>query len=50
MNSTSSISSLAKIGLHAKPKPFRVMVLGTSGVGKTGNYFFCSVTRFDCRI
>lgn len=39
MNSTSPKSSLAKIGLHPKPKPFRILILGTSGVGKTGNYF-----------
>ncbi|XP_031623883.1 ras-related and estrogen-regulated growth inhibitor-like protein [Contarinia nasturtii] len=37
MNSTSPKSSLAKIaGLHSKPpKPFRILILGTSGVGKT---------------
>lgn len=36
MNSTSPKSSLAKIGLHIKPKPFRILILGTTGVGKTG--------------
>ncbi|ETN66006.1 hypothetical protein AND_002220 [Anopheles darlingi] len=35
MNTTSPKSSLAKLGLHPKTKPFRVMVLGQSGVGKT---------------
>lgn len=38
MNSTSPKSSLAKICLHTKPKPFRILILGTAGVGKTGNY------------
>lgn len=38
MNSTSPKSSLAKIGLQPKPKPIRVLIIGTSGVGKTGNY------------
>ena len=40
MNTT---SSLAKLGLYPKTKPFRVMVLGQSGVGKTGklyNFFY----------
>ena len=36
MNTTSPKSSLAKLGLHSKQKPLRVMVLGQSGVGKTG--------------
>ncbi|XP_055645052.1 ras-related and estrogen-regulated growth inhibitor isoform X2 [Toxorhynchites rutilus septentrionalis] len=35
MNTTSPKSSLGKLGLHSKTKPFRVMVLGQSGVGKT---------------
>ncbi|XP_058815516.1 ras-related and estrogen-regulated growth inhibitor isoform X2 [Topomyia yanbarensis] len=35
MNTTSPKSSLVKLGLHSKTKPFRVMVLGQSGVGKT---------------
>lgn len=43
MNSTSPKSSLAKIGLHIKPKPFRILILGTTGVGKTGNYNFYSI-------
>ena len=39
MNSTSpKSSSLAKLGLHNKHKSLRVMVLGQSGVGKTGKY------------
>jgi GTPase SAR1 family protein len=36
MNSTSPKSSLVKLGLQSKQKPFKVMVLGQSGVGKTG--------------
>ncbi|XP_053692637.1 ras-related and estrogen-regulated growth inhibitor [Sabethes cyaneus] len=35
MTSVSPKSSLVKLGLHSKAKPFRVMVLGQSGVGKT---------------
>ncbi|XP_062552464.1 ras-related and estrogen-regulated growth inhibitor isoform X2 [Armigeres subalbatus] len=35
MNTTSPKSSLVRLGLHSKTKPFRVMVLGQSGVGKT---------------
>lgn len=47
MNSTSPKSSLAKIGLHPKAiKPFRILILGTSGVGKTGNYNSNSLNRF----
>lgn len=39
MNSTSPKSSLAKLGLHShKQKTFRLMVLGQSGVGKTGKF------------
>lgn len=38
MNSTSPKSSLAKIGLHTKPRPFRILILGSSNVGKTGTY------------
>lgn len=38
MNTTSPKSSLVKLGLHSKTKPFRVMVLGQSGVGKTGEF------------
>lgn len=33
---TSPKSSLAKLGLYPKPKPFKIMVLGQSGVGKSG--------------
>lgn len=33
---TSPKSSLAKLVLYSKPKPFKVMVLGQSGVGKSG--------------
>lgn len=36
MNSTSPKSSLAKIGLHPKQRPIRIMVVGTRGIGKTG--------------
>ncbi|KAI8440256.1 hypothetical protein MSG28_001627 [Choristoneura fumiferana] len=32
---TSPKSSLAKLGLYPKPKPFKIMVLGQSGVGKS---------------
>lgn len=39
MNSTSPKSSLVKLGLHTKQRPIRIMVVGTSGVGKTGNYY-----------
>jgi hypothetical protein len=35
MNSASPKSSLVKLGLQ-KQKPFRVMILGQGGVGKTG--------------
>jgi hypothetical protein len=38
MNSASPKSSLVKLGLQ-KQKPFRVMVLGQGGVGKTGRDF-----------
>lgn len=40
MNATSPKSSLAKLGIHTKQKPLRIMVLGQSGVGKTGKYIF----------
>lgn len=36
MNSTSPKSSLAKLGLHPKQRPIRIMVVGTRGIGKTG--------------
>lgn len=37
MNATSPKSSLVKLGLHTnKMKTLKVMVLGQSGVGKTG--------------
>lgn len=37
MNATSPKSSLVKLGLHTgKQKTLKVMVLGQSGVGKTG--------------
>lgn len=36
MNSTSPKSSLAKLGLHTKQRPIRIMVVGTRGIGKTG--------------
>lgn len=35
-SATSPKSSLAKLVLYPKPKPFKVMVLGQSGVGKSG--------------
>ncbi|XP_063530840.1 ras-related and estrogen-regulated growth inhibitor [Cydia strobilella] len=35
MSTTSPKSSLAKLGLYPKPKPFKIMVLGQSGVGKS---------------
>lgn len=39
MSSPSPKSSLLKLGLvHSKPKPLRIMVLGQSGVGKTGMF------------
>ncbi|CAD7079832.1 unnamed protein product [Hermetia illucens] len=44
MNTTSPKSSLAKLGLHSKQKPLKVMVLGQSGVGKTA-----MVVRFITR-
>lgn len=50
MNSTSPKSSLAKIGLHSKPKPFRILILGTTGVGKTGVItiqYFCMLSLFS---
>lgn len=37
MNTTSPKSSLAKLGIHTtKHKSLKVMVLGQSGVGKSG--------------
>lgn len=36
MNTTSPKSSLAKLGLHTKQRPIRIMVVGTRGIGKTG--------------
>lgn len=48
MNATSPKSSLAKLVLHAtRPKVFRVMVLGHSGVGKTGKLVFLCMNEFD---
>ncbi|XP_077301061.1 ras-related and estrogen-regulated growth inhibitor-like protein [Arctopsyche grandis] len=44
MNTTSPKSSLAKLGLGARPKPIKVMVLGQGGVGKTA-----MVVRFITR-
>lgn len=38
MNSTSPKSSLAKLGLHTKQRPIRIMVVGTRGIGKTGKW------------
>jgi len=39
MNATSPKSSLVKLGLHTnKQKTLKVMVLGQSGVGKTGEF------------
>lgn len=46
MNSTSPKSSLAKIGLHIKPKPFRILILGTTGVGKTGEQLLIIYIRY----
>lgn len=37
MNATSPKSSLAKLGLYPRQKSLKVMVLGQSGVGKSGN-------------
>lgn len=43
MNATSPKTSLSKLGILPKqPKPFKVMVLGQHGVGKTGTCFFSS--------
>lgn len=36
MNTTSPKSSLAKLGLYPRQKALKVMVLGQSGVGKSG--------------
>lgn len=36
MNATSPKSSLAKLGLYPRQKTLKVMVLGQSGVGKSG--------------
>lgn len=49
MNSTSPKSSLAKLGLHTKQRPIRIMVVGQSGVGKTGIIFLLHVcTKYFC--
>jgi GTP-binding protein EngB required for normal cell division len=37
MNATSPKSSLAKLGLYPRQKTLKVMVVGQSGVGKSGN-------------
>lgn len=47
MNSTSPKSSLAKLGLHSKHKTFKVMILGQSGVGKTGKFTLFSLANFQ---
>lgn len=39
MNATSPKSSLAKLGLYPRQKSLKVMVLGQSGVGKSGTYY-----------
>lgn len=55
MNATSPKSSLAKLGIHTKQKPLRIMVLGCSGVGKTGKKILNiidikKISYSDCRL
>lgn len=42
MNSV-TCKTIAKIGAQKATKPFRIMVLGQSAVGKSGNYFIINL-------
>jgi len=51
MNATSPKSSLVKLGLHTnKQKTLKVMVLGQSGVGKTGKCQVFSNNKTDTHL
>lgn len=45
--STSPKTSLAKLVLYPKAKPFKIMVLGQSGVGKSGKTTLLTVLNMS---